>query len=80
MTYSVEFVLVRFSLRWLGTETLIIRVKDGGLGYTILAEAYSLDENGWDREASSEVDISDDRGHISGKWWLDSVLRIPEVK
>ncbi|KID43898.1 hypothetical protein LbDm2_1197 [Levilactobacillus brevis] len=77
MTYLVEFKLIRFSLKRLRTETLTIRFKEEGSGYSILAKAYSLTKDGWDREASSEIDVSDDTGHIGGKWWLDAVLRIP---
>lgn len=79
MTYLVEFTLIRFSLRWLRTETLTIRVKEEGPGYAVLAKTYNLSTDGWNRESSHEVDISDARGHVGGKWWLDAVLRIPEV-
>lgn len=79
MTYLVEFTLKRFSLRWLRTETLTIRFKEEGSGYSILAKVYSLTKDGWNREASSEIDVSDDKSHVGGKWWLYSVLRIPEV-
>lgn len=79
MTYLVEFKLIRFSLRWLRTETLTIRFKEENSGYSILAKAYGLTKDGWDRETSSEIDVSGDKNHVDGKWWLDSVLRIPEV-
>lgn len=79
MTYLVEFTLKRFILRWLRTETLTIRFKEGSSGYNTLAKAYSLTKDGWNRETSSEIEASDDKNHVDGKWWLDSVLRIPEV-
>ncbi|WP_373879803.1 hypothetical protein [Levilactobacillus brevis] len=59
-------------------ETLTIRFKEEGSGYSILAKAYSLTKDGWNREASSEIDVSDDKSHVGGKWWLDAVLRIPD--
>ncbi|WP_333604202.1 hypothetical protein [Lactobacillus acetotolerans] len=43
-----------------------------------MAKAYSLTKDGWNREASSEIDVSDDKSHVGGKWWLDAVLRIPD--
>lgn len=78
MTYLVEFKLIRFSLKRLRTETLTIRFKEEGSGYSILAKAYSLTKDGWNREASSEIDVSDDKNHVGGKWWLDAFLRIPD--
>lgn len=78
MTYLVELKLIRFSLKRLRTETLTIRFKEEGSGYSILAKAYSLTKDGWNREASSEIDVSDDKNHVGGKWWLDAVLRIPD--
>lgn len=78
MTYLVEFKLIRFSLKRLRTETLTIRFKEEGSGYSILAKAYNLTKDGWNREASSEIDVSDDKSHVGGKWWLDAVLRIPD--
>ncbi len=78
MTYLVEFKLIRFSLKRLRTETLTIRFREENSGYSILAKAYGLTKDGWDREASSEIDVSDDKNHVDGKWWLDAVLRIPD--
>lgn len=79
MTYLVEFTLTRFSLKRLGVETLTISFKEESSGYSALAKAYSLTKGGWSREASSEIDVSNDKWHVGGKWWLDAVLRIPEV-
>ncbi|WP_437696011.1 hypothetical protein ACSOCI_09100 [Levilactobacillus brevis] len=78
MTYLVEFKLIRFSLKRLRTETLTIRFREENSGYSILAKAYGLTKDGWDRGASSEIDVSDDKNHVDGKWWLDAVLRIPD--
>ncbi|WP_260145761.1 hypothetical protein [Levilactobacillus brevis] len=54
-------------------------LKEQSVGFRRMMETYFVTDNGWDQDNGYEITINDRKHQTNGKWWSDSVLRIPEV-
>ncbi|ATU69505.1 hypothetical protein CT113_03780 [Levilactobacillus brevis] len=79
MKYTVELQFKRFNLSTLREETLTMSLKEQSVGFRRMMETYFVTDDGWDQDNGYEITINDRKHQTNGKWWLDSVLRIPEV-
>lgn len=79
MKYTVELQFKRFNLPTLREETLNMSLKGQSVGFRRMMETYFVTDDGWDQDNGHEITISDGKRRIDGKWWLYSVLRIPEA-
>lgn len=79
MKYTVELQFKRFNLPTLREESLTISLKERSTGFRRMMETYFVTDNGWDQDNGYEITIDGRKHRTNGKWWLDSVLRIPEV-
>lgn len=79
MKYTVELQFKRFNLPTLREETLTMSLKEQSVGFRRMMETYFVTDDGWDQDNGYEITINDRKRRIDGKWWLYSVLRIPEA-
>lgn len=81
MKYTIELKLGRYSLEMASRQqvTLSLRLRNSS-ALVALMEAYQVSDNGWNQEDAQRIDFDSGKQHIHGKWWLESVLRVPEME